>query len=828
MASNSLNIITRAREIEENIPSMEYELGKGLLQPFNNTNSGARKIMQGIQKEQAIQILDAETPLVMTGFENQFGEYSSSFIRSDEEYTVLAKIYKNPQNYWILAYDTMNMKLHCFHRISYVHVTEMFGYNLDTRYLDSLKPGDTIKKGDNVIRSSSFDFAMNKCDGINLTTVYMAFGLTTEDPIVLSRSAAERFVSPLFDNIQIIINDNDIPLNLYGDDENYKSFPDIGEYVRDGIFCAVRRERKDDEALYAQSCEKLRQLMMSDETYISSDNGMVIDIDVYCNNTEKLDVMYNYQIAKYYDLQMKFCRNLVDTVTTFLKAHPRYSMTYDMQKIFMKCKNSINGVQFIRDKVFNNIVMDVMIRAEKPIAVGDKITDRYGGKGVISAILPDEEMPMYQRFGKWNPVDAIYNSSTIVNRENPGQSFETEITFIGEKVVEAISNMWPQIVHNDDLGESLSIAEDMVYRYLQVIAPKEAEFYRQDVILKYKNDLEVRKGYIMDIVNNGGIYVVLEPISADMNIDKLRRLYAEFPWIKMDDIYVVQKDSMGKFRRIKARRPLVTGKKYIYRLKQLAKEKFSAVSLASTNIRSENTKTKANKLHKSAIPKTPVRMGGMEIGNLSHADVGRLVAVIMLLSSSPTARRLNEKLLVGDPFDIDVKLDSESKSRAVEIVNAYLKTMGIRLTFKRVPKNLKVPMLVQAMDMMPLEYKEKFKDVLAKVPYYLDNKDVDELKEELDKVWKEKGLTPVLEMIPEGEKDPEAYIKQKEDDKLTSKVLEMAEHSETKEEIQKKIAEFDPKKENLTRAMLLYPMEYINLGEDNNDNSKRPNESDSK
>lgn len=827
MASNSLNIITRAKEIEENIPSMEYELGKGLLQPFNNTNSGARKIMQGIQKEQAIQILNSETPLIMTGFENQFGEYSSSFLRADEEYTVLSKVYKNPKNYWVIAYDSLNMKLHCFHRISYVHVTEMFGYNLDTKYLDGLKEGDTIKKGDNVIRSSSFDSALNKCDGINLTTVYMAFGLTTEDPIVLSRSAAERFVSPLFDNIQIIINDNDIPLNLYGNDENYKSFPDIGEYVKNGIFCAVRRERKDDEALYAQSCEKLRQLMMSDETYISSDNGMVIDIDIYCNNTEKLDVMYNNQIAKYYDIQMKFCRKVVDTVNEFLSNHPRYTMTYDMEKLYIKCKNSINGVQFIRDKVFNNIVMDVMIRSEKPIAVGDKITDRYGGKGVISAILPDEEMPMYQRFGEWHPVDAIYNSSTIVNRENPGQSFETEITFIGEKIVEAISKMWPNIMNNDDLGETLSIAEDMIFRYLNAIAPKEAEYYRTNVLIKYKNDLETRKAYISDIINNGGIYVVLEPISANMNIDKLKNLYSEFPWIKMDDIYVVQKDSMGKFRRIKARRQLITGKKYIYRLKQLAKEKFSAVSLASTNIRSENTKTKANKLHKSAIPKTPVRMGGMEIGNLSHADVGRLVAVIMLLSSSPTARRLNEKLLVGDPFDIDVKLDSESKSRAVEIVNAYLKTMGIRLTFKRVPKNLKVPMLINVMDVLPDEFKDKYNEVISRIPYYLENKDVEDLKKELKRVYDEKGLTPVLELIPEGEKDPEEFIRQRDDDKLTSKVLEFAEHSETKEEISKKISEFDPKKEKLTRPMMFYPMEYIDLGDENNDKDERKNESDS-
>ena len=581
--AEAINLTERANLIQKKLKSPEHMLGKGLLQPANNTNSGPRKIMQGIHKEQAIQLIKPEAPILMTGYENQYGKKSSYYITADRDYRVLAKIYKNPTHYWILIEDMDNKIVDCIERVGYDYITENYGYTLNNSYLDNLTEGSFIHKNDPIVMPSSFDSALNKCDGVNLTTIYLAIAKTTEDPIVLSQSAADKLKAALYSKIRIVINDNDIPLNLYGDDSNYKSFPDIGEYVKNGIFCAVRRERKDDAALYAQSCEKLRQLMMSDETYISSDNGMVIDIDVYCNNIEKLDVMYNSQIAKYYNLQMQFCKNMVATVNAFMKEHPKYTMSYEMQKIYTKCKNSINGVQFIKDKVFNNIVIDVMVRAEKPISVGDKITDRYGGKGVISAILPDDIMPKYKRFGEYHTVDAIYNSSTIVNRENPGQSFETEITFIGEKIVEAISEIWPNIM-NDDIGEMVEWAEDMVYRYLAILAPKEAEDYKSDVIDKYQNDLSIRKGYIMDIVNNGGIYVVMQPISSNMNIDVLRRLYAEFPWIEMDDIYVVQKDSTGKYRRIKARRKLVTGKKYIYRLKQLAKEKFSAFRRESCHV----------------------------------------------------------------------------------------------------------------------------------------------------------------------------------------------------------------------------------------------------
>ena len=47
--ANNLDLNSTANEIEKNLPSREYTLGKGLLQPFNDTNSGSRKIMQGIQ-----------------------------------------------------------------------------------------------------------------------------------------------------------------------------------------------------------------------------------------------------------------------------------------------------------------------------------------------------------------------------------------------------------------------------------------------------------------------------------------------------------------------------------------------------------------------------------------------------------------------------------------------------------------------------------------------------------------------------------------------------------------------------------------------------------
>jgi len=730
MASENLNLIDKANEIEQNLGSREFTLGKGLLQPFNESNSGSRKIMFGIHKEQSIQLCQPETPIILTGYENQFGEYSSGFIRSDSNYVVVDKIHKNKAKYLVLLYDANNNRLHSIMRMGYSYHTENYGYNVNTSFLDNLHKGDVVSKGDPLVISDSFDSALNKQDGINLTTIYLNISLTTEDPIVLSESAAKKFTSPLFDCVDIVINDNDIALNLYGDDNEYKTFPDIGEYVKKGVLCAIRRERKDDEALYAQSKERLKELMISDVTYIS--DGEVIDIDVYCNNVDKLNDIYNSQLGKYYEENMEYCRQVVSIIDKFKKSHTGVTLSYDTQKVYKISKDTINGVPYIKDKAFNNIYCQIITRTETKVYKGDKITDRYGGKGVISRILPDELMPMYYRFGEWHPVDAIYNSFTVNNRENPGQLYETEITYIGSKIVEAIADMWYRTEGIDDsygneynqaVYQTITTAENWIYQFLSILNSAEAQDFSERIVNRLTFD--ERRNYIWNIIQNQNIYVVLTPMRNIIDIDVLDRLYNAFPFIKngpdfKDPNYfpiVHQKDSNGNMRYVHTRRPLVVGKKYIYRLKQIAKEKFSAVSLASTNIKGENTKTKANKMHITTIPKTPVRLGGMEAAELMQLPYCQYtIEAFMLLSASPIARLLMRNLLTGDPFNRNITLDAKSKSRNVEIVNAYLKAMGLKLIFTRKYKRPNYPAREIIATQIPVSYHDTHVEVATKIP----------------------------------------------------------------------------------------------------------------
>lgn len=89
----------------------------------------------------------------------------------------------------------------------------------------------------------------------------------------------------------------------------------------------------------------------------------------------------------------------------------------------------------------------------------------------------------------------------------------------------------------------------------------------------------------------------------------------------------------------------------------------------------------------------------METGNLIHLGAELVVQMLMLYSTSPHARRLTSEMLTGDAFNIDVKLDDNSTNRNVEILNVYLKTMGLKLTFKKNLKKKVNPWYIE-----PLEY----------------------------------------------------------------------------------------------------------------------------
>ena len=666
---NTFNIEDDINESVSKLHDNNQILGRTLMQPFRPANSGSRSLMNSVHVEQFIIPKNPEMAGLVTGYENEYGENSTSFVTSPANYRVIAKVDKfsfKPGFYYYLIVQDIDTGVYdvierCYHH----HNTESFGYLWRNNNIDKLNIGDTIRKGQVIKTSNGFDEYLNKTNGVNLLTMYVSSAKNLEDSIIISQSAAEKLTSVLVYKTSIMVNSNDILINKYGDENHYQSFPDIGEKIKGGEFCSIRRI-DNSNVLYTLSQARLREDMISDKHIIM--DGTVVDIDVNCNNKDILESSYyNQQLYFYHNEKQKFSQQINDIVA------PLYingKCTRALERLYCTCRDIVAGKLFYDDGLYDNTTIKITAVQDLPMEPGDKMVDRYGGKGVVSVVIPDEFMPILSNGRR---VQVIKNQSTCINRENIGQLHELSLSFIAMRLMDIFKTG----------AYTATECCKMWYKFIYIIDPLLAEEGSQMVNFDDPYQAQI---FLDALLEDDRIIISDQPFSTNINIDTIARIYKEFPFIKQYDVMVPMEDSNGNYRMVKARRPMVVGDIYNYRLKQFAEEKFSVTSLAATNLKNLNTRSKANKVYEAKFPKTPVMFGQMESGDLGHMGVQYVVMGLMLYASSPQARKLFEELLIGNPYDINIQLDKDSKNRNAEIINALIKTMGNELVFKKVPK----------------------------------------------------------------------------------------------------------------------------------------------
>lgn len=660
--------------------NLEYALGKGLMQPFANTNSGTRKLMYSVHLEQALRLLKPEVPIIQTGYEIRCGDLSSSIIKAESDFEVIGKVSKfseRPNDHYLLIVRRHdNGQYDVIERKNYHHIGEAYGYLYNNTILDNLEIGYEVPV-DQILRTSySNDEYMNRCDGVNLTVGYISSDKDMEDGIVISDEAVKKLASPLIKKVTIFVGENDILLNLYGDNGSFKSFPDIGEDIKDGILCAIRKE-KTEECLYMQSINRLSEPIMSDEKFTTE--GTVIDINIHSNNPMELEERHtNKQLMYYYREHIRYITELTQLIDHIKEINGgTINMSHELQVIYWNSKYELEGTLFEKDKKYDGTLFEIYVLESNMPTVGDKITNRYGGKGVISFVRPKDEMPLLDNGVR---LDAYFNSCTCVNRLNQGQLNEMSLTFIGSRILQYITDSTPNI--------SCDEALDIIYRFIRIVSPDEAEDLMKTL---YNNSVtpEDREWFLDECLDDGYILLSIKPITESMTLDKLALIYKEFPFIEQYSVVSKILDSNGKARYVRGRRKITAGSMYIYRLKQYAEDKFSATSLSSTNLTNENTKSKASKNYMAVCPNTPIRFGEMETEDERHMGTEVVVHNMMVHSTSPQARRLAESFIEGDPYTVDIKLDGTCKSRSAEKAKVYLKAMGYAIKIYRVPKKKK-------------------------------------------------------------------------------------------------------------------------------------------
>lgn len=252
-----------------------------------------------------------------------------------------------------------------------------------------VKVGDKVKEGD--IITGSHEVAKDTVKaGLNTFVLYSAYkGLVHEDAVVVSESYADRMTSYGVIDLSIDIKTS----------TSLKWIAPIGTRVksRDSIVTLYKAVKIDQINQLLQ--DRLGSLHKDDQGH---------DITEYTVE-QHLKVPNNIDDAIVADVMIQ--ENVKPRIPRNVKA-PDYTWARESQKLIDEYNKNMNREimykkfpEYVAADRLKPIELDpknyktvytVRIRLIKihRLVVADKLTNRYGGKGVISAILPDSEMPV--------------------------------------------------------------------------------------------------------------------------------------------------------------------------------------------------------------------------------------------------------------------------------------------------------------------------------------------------------------------------------------------------------------------------------------------------
>lgn len=628
--------------------------------------SGNRGIMTTGHLKQAMTPINPEFPKVFTENENMVGKNSTGIKKARRNWRVIDKVYKFEEGnhlYTLIVKDEETGYYDVIQKQLVEDLTEKFGFRYNTEDLDKIQVGDLIPKDSVLYKSTSYDEFNNYRFGVNATFCYTSDVRTTEDAILVSESFADKFRCVEVETIKVSVNDNDILLNLYGDENNYKCFPDIGEYINDAIICATRRIR-NEQIFYDFKETNLRKINFSDDVLCIEHGygGKIIDIKVYSNKPlEEMELNeYHAQVNKYFVNEQRYYTELIKATEDIVLENKEHSRNFNY--VYKKSKDitddNVKWCEQQGKKPYNNMIIEFTVEREVPLKKGSKITGLFGNKGVISEIVPDDKMPVLSN-GK--VVDVLFNCLGVINRLNSFQLFEQSINFIMNRTIDRIKTL-------ETNDQRAALVFTMIKHFNTRQATEMGEMYS-------KLSVEGKEEFIQDIYDKG-IYVHIPPFWHERPLfDVLNEIYDIYEWLTPYKAYIKKN---GRYRPIM--NDLIVGEMYIIRLKQTASKGLSTRSVGGVNLIGVPVKDAQAKENKILYSKTPCRLGIDEVLNLLIGmDPYDLAKMNMSYRSSIEGTHDLPVQLLKQGMIESLRDDDKVINRNVEVFNAYLKTMGYKL-----------------------------------------------------------------------------------------------------------------------------------------------------
>ena len=343
--------------------------------PFLNHDDANRALMGSNMQKQAVPCVVAEAPLVATGIEAAAAKYTGRVIFSEEEGTVTEVDARK-----IVVKATKSGKEKEYRLVSFSRTNGFTPFH----QRPSVNLGQKVKKGE-LLADTSSSVNGEMAIGQNALVAFMTWsGSNYEDAIIISEKLVK---DSKFSSIHIeefVVNVRDTKL---GPEVTTHDIPNVGE-------------------------SKLKNL---DEDGIIRVGAEVVPGDILVGKiTPKGETQLTPEERLLRSIFGEKARDVKDT-SKRLESGKRGRI------ITVKVFSRENG-----DKLESGIIKRIHIEIAqlRNISVGDKLAGRHGNKGVISRILPVEDMP-YMEDG--TPVDLILTPLGVPSRMNLGQILELHL-----------------------------------------------------------------------------------------------------------------------------------------------------------------------------------------------------------------------------------------------------------------------------------------------------------------------------------------------------------------------------------------------------------------
>ena len=348
--------------------------------PFLDHDDAKRALMGSNMQRQAVPLLRTEAPIVGTGVEYIAARDSGSTIvcKADGvvEYAdskkIIVKNAKGKDEYYLANFERSNAESN-------------FSHNPIVRAGDKVHRGEVIADGPSTDKG---ELALGK----NMVIAFMTCnGYNYEDAVVLNEKLVK---DDVYTSLHIEHYDIDCRDTKLGPEEITRDIPNVSEEARKNLdangIIKIGTEVHEGDILVGKVTPKGMQELTSEEKLLHAIFG------------EKT-------------------REVRDT--SLRVAHGADGIIHDV-KVYTK-ENS--------DELSAGVskVIRVYIIQKRKIQVGDKMSGRHGNKGVVSLILPEEDMP-YLPDG--TPVDIVLNPQGVPSRMNLGQILELHLGMAGKKL----------------------------------------------------------------------------------------------------------------------------------------------------------------------------------------------------------------------------------------------------------------------------------------------------------------------------------------------------------------------------------------------------------